>query len=286
MNQKSFPGFVQSMVFLIGIMIFMILLSLVVRLVDLIFHSSLSVNPFVMGAINLICIAFFLAIATLFLGKNWKDSFPLSMPKGRLFLPATLAVLGSGILLSEFDNFFRFFVPMPEVYAQFFLDLLSGSQGFIGSFFLAVIIAPFTEEFLFRGFLLTGFLGRYSIPSAVILSSLLFAAFHINPWQFFGAFFIGILLAWFYVTTGSLILALYGHALNNFFSLFVVSQLNNLIPGLTTSPHTVEFQPFWLDMTGLALFVTGVYFYQKEVQQSKTGVVEKQRENNLQELSM
>jgi len=121
MNTKNFPGFMQSLLFLVGIMVMIITASIVVHIADLVFTTSLATNPFCLGIINLISIGFFLALSALFLGKRWKYSFPLTLPTPKLYLPVTLAVLGSGLLLSELDNVFRYFVPMPEEFAQFFL---------------------------------------------------------------------------------------------------------------------------------------------------------------------
>ena len=52
-----------------------------------------------------------------------------------------------------------------------------------GALLAVVIVAPLTEELLFRGVILRGLLLHYSAPKAVIASSLMFGLVHLNPWQ-------------------------------------------------------------------------------------------------------
>jgi len=85
------------------------------------------------------------------------------------------------------------------------------------AFFLSIVLgAPVGEELFFRGLVLRGFLGRYSVTKAVWASALLWAVAHLNPWQAVGALPLGIVLAWLVVRTGSLIPAIIGHMIANF----------------------------------------------------------------------
>ncbi len=86
------------------------------------------------------------------------------------------------------------------------------------------LIAPFLEEMFFRGILLRGFLGHYSPLNAILLSSLLFAAAHLNFYQVPTAFVIGCFFGWLFYLCQSVWPCIIGHAANNFGAyLFYVS---------------------------------------------------------------
>ena len=82
-------------------------------------------------------------------------------------------------------------------------------------FLAAVVVAPLIEEAVYRGFILGGLLRRYSAPTAILVSAVLFALAHLNPYQFVTAFSGGLLLGWIYVRTRSLWPCVILHALTN-----------------------------------------------------------------------
>ena len=73
------------------------------------------------------------------------------------------------------------------------------------AFMATCLIAPVVEEMLFRGILLQSFLGRYPRGLAIGYSALYFGAAHLNIYQFFLAFLLGLLLGWLYERSRSLI---------------------------------------------------------------------------------
>ena len=79
---------------------------------------------------------------------------------------------------------------------------------------LVIIIGPLVEEFIFRKLMIDK-LSRYGYLSAILLSSLAFGLFHGNLYQFFYAFFVGILLGYIYVKSGNWLLSALMHALVN-----------------------------------------------------------------------
>jgi membrane protease YdiL (CAAX protease family) len=58
-----------------------------------------------------------------------------------------------------------------------------------------LIVAP-CEEALFRGFIQQGFESSLGSRWGIVLSSIFFGAFHLNPWQFLPAFLVGIILGY------------------------------------------------------------------------------------------
>lgn len=75
--------------------------------------------------------------------------------------------------------------------------------------------APVIEEFFFRGFLQTAlnrYLGRWK---AIVISSIFFAAVHLNMYVFLQIFILGVLLAYVFERTGSLIAPITIHVVHN-----------------------------------------------------------------------
>lgn len=77
------------------------------------------------------------------------------------------------------------------------------------------VLAPITEELLFRGVLLPGLLRNYRPAVAIGQSALLFGLIHFNSAQSLNAFLMGLLLGWVYYQSRSLWLCIGLHGLHN-----------------------------------------------------------------------
>ena len=88
---------------------------------------------------------------------------------------------------------------------------------------IAIAIIPgFCEEYFFRGVLQKNLKLLLKNPHiAILLSSLLFSAFHLQFYGFFPRFFLGVFFGYLFYWSGSLIYPVLAHALNNFLSLSV-----------------------------------------------------------------
>jgi len=106
--------------------------------------------------------------------------------------------------------------------------------------------------------ILGGFLRNYTPRKAIIASALLFALFHLNPWQFPVAFLSGVVLGWSVLVTGSLLPSLFGHALANSLRLLIlVVGRNRVTHGGAGNPPW----PFWLvaGLLGVGLVAAGAF---------------------------
>jgi len=138
-------------------------------------------------------------------------------PKGG-FLCAVLAMTGTLALSFCSDVFTSVLPEMPENLKALFENM---TQGNIWISFLCVsIFAPIFEEWLCRGMVLRGLIGKGMNPAwAIVLSATFFAVIHANPWQAVPAFLFGCLFGYVYYRTGSLRLTMLMHFTNNTFSL-------------------------------------------------------------------
>jgi uncharacterized protein len=100
-------------------------------------------------------------------------------------------------------------------------------------FFVGAIVAPLVEEIFFRGFLFQGFRQAYGWRTALLLSSAMFAAAHLDPVSLIPTFILGCVLAYVFHRSNSLWPGIMFHATINSISLiavYVISQYPNLIP--------------------------------------------------------
>jgi uncharacterized protein len=108
-----------------------------------------------------------------------------------------------------------------EVAPGFMTDVLKSARA-DGALWLLVIAfcvaAPISEEFFARGFLYRGWSESFlKVPGAILLSSLVWTALHLQyDWFFFGEVFsIGLLLGWLRYRFNSTWLTVVVHGLNN-----------------------------------------------------------------------
>lgn len=85
----------------------------------------------------------------------------------------------------------------------------------IGGFFFIVIVAPFLEELLFRGFIYRLFTKIWPLWVASLFAALLFALAHVQLQSFFPLLLLGLILNWTCRKTGSVWTAVAFHSLNN-----------------------------------------------------------------------
>jgi len=91
----------------------------------------------------------------------------------------------------------------------------------VGLLIVAVVWGPVGEELFFRGFVLPGLMRKFGVPVAVVISSGLFALFHVDPGMLVPTFLLGMALAWIYVKTGSIWPSIMAHSIQNALALWL-----------------------------------------------------------------
>lgn len=133
--------------------------------------------------------------------------------------------------------------PMPE-YLKSILEGMTSGKLWVNLLCVS-IFAPFFEEWLCRGMVLRGLLGRGVCPLwAIVVSALFFALIHANPWQAIPAFSLGLLFGYVYYRTGSLKLTMLMHFFNN-----TVAVLMTRIDGLEEAESWMDVLPlqaYWI----------------------------------------
>ena len=151
-------------------------------------------------------------------GMSFSEVFPVKRFSMKIVPSLLMATFGSLVLLYEVSGL----IPMPEALRKF--DCSAGSGKF-SLFFAYVLIAPITEECFFRGLLLRCYLCKYSAARAVWTSAIVFALFHLNPWQAIIALPLGLGFAWLTLRTGSLVPAILCHMVANLSAQYLINSL-------------------------------------------------------------
>jgi uncharacterized protein len=255
--KPPYPGIGQA----IGLLLLLFLLQVVASSPLAMF--GLGYHPLAVGCVSLVTFAIIVAWGIRKTRASFSEVIPLRAVRVSLLGAMFVAVVGFSVVISEVTNVLQSFLPPPAWFAQIMENLIGGKQSLWGSILLASIIAPVTEEPMFRGLILRGFLARYTAGKAIVASSLLFALFHMNPWQFAAGAFTGALFAWCFVRTRSLVPCIFGHLVNNSLGwLFMVFHLQ--VPGYTSAlTDGVVHQPLWFTAAGVLLAGAGIMLLKK-----------------------
>ena len=139
-----------------------------------------------------------------------------------------LSAAGGSVVLGALSSALGLLWPMSGL--QQLLSQLAPSTFSMSALVLFGVVAPVTEETLFRGYFLTGATQRYGRLPAVFLTAALFGVAHGNPWQGLPALVAGFYLAG-VVPRGGLASAVVAHAVFNIFPL-LLRWAGVVIPGV------------------------------------------------------
>ena len=269
-----YPNIRQSIWLLVLLIILAIGIGIIFGILEFAIDVPLSQHPAVLALLNLVAFGLILAIGLKRANASLREICPLVRVRLSLLFPMVLTVIGTSVLLSEIDNLLRVFLPPPALFTDLFESLVGAQESLWGSVVLLVVIAPLTEELLVRGLILRGFLSHYTARKAILASAVFFGLIHLNPWQFIGATTWGILFAWWFIQTRSILPCLFGHALVNALPLIVTAVFRLEIPGFTGEFGKVEFQPYWFDFVGIVLAALGVWLLIHQFRKSNDTVPE------------
>lgn len=178
---------------------------------------------------------FILHVGLIFLFWRWRESHrdpaearlnraPLTLPaalgQGLFYFFASLLCI-YGIALGwqsilKLGNRAGLSINLTEQPAvELFRTAASDPVSFLALAFVAVVVAPISEELVFRAGFYRFFSGRMGKISAAVLSGLLFGFLHANLVSFLPLAAFGILLCFIYEVTGNLRVPIFVHAIFN-----------------------------------------------------------------------
>jgi membrane protease YdiL (CAAX protease family) len=155
-------------------------------------------------------------------GVPLKELFPVRRFNVLILLPILIFLWAAQNILGEINFQLEKVLPAPSWFVELFTRVFENDYGVYGAIIKVAIIAPIIEEMIFRGIIMHGLMRNYSAFTAVSVSALMFALFHLNPWQFPATFILGLLLGILMYRTRNIILCILGHAINNGLVLFSI----------------------------------------------------------------
>ncbi len=215
MKQKYYPTILQAIHLVVLYMFIQSIVDFPLALIDYYHDSEYLYNPIkkiVLGVgstLFILIYGFRKSKAPLF------TVFPVKFFNPLVIIPIITFFWAAHNLLEIPINLLDKYLPPPPWFNEMFNRIFEGDYGWFGAFMKVAVIAPIVEELIFRGLILQGFRRNYNAFIAVFMSALLFALFHLNPWQFPATFVLGLLLGLIVVRTNSIILSIIGHSINN-----------------------------------------------------------------------
>ena len=169
-------------------------------------------------------------------------------PGFRMGIEAILVTIAVGYIVDPL----QMLLPEPPEWLKSMLDSVVKGNIVI-NLICASVMAPVFEEWFCRGMIMRGLMANgKSAWFAIIVSSLVFAFIHLNPWQAIPAFLLGCLFGFVYYRTGSLKITMLMHCANNTLAI-VVSRID-LFNG---ADHWYDFfgpTAFWIIFAVLLVF--------------------------------
>lgn len=126
------------------------------------------------------------------------------------FLPILALLL---LLIFWLATVFNYLPQQQPLFDLFFLEQKAWILAC--SVIMVVLLGPIVEEVFFRGFAYNAIKRRWGVKTAILVTAFVFAALHKNLIGFFPILALGLLLAYMYERTGSLISAITIHILHN-----------------------------------------------------------------------
>jgi sodium transport system permease protein len=120
---------------------------------------------------------------------------------------------------------------------------------------LVALVPAVSEELLFRGLILSG-LRPLGNRTALIVSSLLFAVAHASIYRLLPTLFLGLLLGWIVLRTGSLFCSILIHVLNNGIAV-TIARSPSLAKWIDLDDAT--YVPWWLTGIACVILAAGIF---------------------------
>lgn len=219
---------------------------------------------------------------------NWAAYVASDVPLYLVAMPLAVLIMGKSSVIAtrKFDmkpsQFFKLLVMcFPLMYAGSLIgnmlsSLLSGGnasnsvsdlamQFDVWNVVFLVILGPLFEEWIFRKELISR-TRKYGEKTAIVFSSLFFGLVHMNLFQFFYAFALGLVFGYVYVRTSKLRYSVVMHMFVNFMGGVVapwvvknidIDSLMNVLTSAENGDGTAMMQ--WIDQNATGMMIFGIY---------------------------
>lgn len=210
---------------------------------------------------------FILYLGYFFSGLSFREVFSFKWFNWLALPSMVITFAGLQYFLNEINIRFEKILPPPNWFIELFARLFDSDLGVWGGIIRIVILAPVVEELIFRGVIMSGFSRIYHPVFAIFFSALLFALFHLNPWQFAATFTLGLILGWIRIRTGSVLACIAGHAIHNGLIFLTVIYYNDIKS--YSIMQTGVSKNYWIHFVFLVSGIALVWFFTRSKVKSK-----------------
>lgn len=220
---KYYPSILQTIHLLVVYIFVQTVVDFPLAVIDYFNDTEYMYHPVKKALLGTVSTVFILVYGYRKLKAPFGQVFPFRFFNPLIIVAVIIFFLGMHNLLNEVNLFIEKVIPPPAWFWELFDNVLQPAGNWWGSFVRVAVIAPVVEELIFRGIILQGLRRNYSALVSVFMSALLFAVFHLNPWQFPATFILGLLLGWITVMNNNIVLAITGHSINNLMVLLSIT---------------------------------------------------------------
>lgn len=185
---------------------------------------------------------------------DFKQVFPIHKPKLSAVFGTILLWIGSFLAIMIITMIIAYFFPEEVIGVSQGLGMEFASLTFIISFVIVSISPAICEEAVFRGVVMHSFDNGKNKWIAIVVTGLIFGAFHGNIWRFVPTALLGIMLGYIVYETDNMIYGALFHAINNAMPLLSIFAMKSMY-----SNEMFQSQMSAMTDNGIPLISIGMY---------------------------
>ena len=185
---------------------------------------------------------------------DFKQVFPIHKPKLSAVFGTILLWIGSFLAIMIITMIIAYFFPEEVIGVSQGLGMEFASLTFIISFVIVSISPAICEEAVFRGVVMHSFDNGKNKWIAIVVTGLIFCAFHGNIWRFVPTALLGIMLGYIVYETDNMIYGALFHAINNAMPLLSIFAMKSMY-----SNEMFQSQMSTMTDNGIPLISIGMY---------------------------
>lgn len=195
-----------------------------------------------------------------FKGPELRKILRLQTPKLKEIALVPFIAVSAAIVVAIIGQLINLVFPFPPDYLEKLSGVFNMDIPTWQMFLLIAVLPGVCEELLFRGFLMRFFEGKkFWYP--VLITALLFAVFHLDPFRLLPTFLLGTLLGYLALRSGSLFNSMLSHALNNALALFIVTYAAK--PWLRFLIVDAENLQYWVVIPAILVLAASLWAFHK-----------------------
>ncbi|MGB4261426.1 MAG: ABC transporter permease subunit/CPBP intramembrane protease, partial [Candidatus Cloacimonas acidaminovorans] len=202
---------------------------------------------------------------------NPKEVLRLKNPNWNSFLLIPFIAVSAQIIVSIISQLINIVFPFPEKYLEALSQLYKMNETPWKVFMAIALLPGICEELLFRGFIIR-FFEKYSVRWAVVISAILFAAYHLDPFRFVPVLLLGLLLGYLAIRSGSIYTSMFSHIIINGMAFVLVTYSNTgWVKFIAKDGENLNY---WLIVPALIIFCLSLYAFHKVTAKGEEKCVE------------